>query len=133
MILLSCRRPIRPYNVIIIMFLYESHLLFFSIPSRPLSSSITLQDNTYIICITGDHSTPVEYGDHSCEPVPFLVSHINSTLSPDEVSTIKFDEISAVQYGQLGRFPGHQMFPILHRYMNEIHHCNNNNNPNLIP
>ncbi|EPS70078.1 hypothetical protein M569_04674 [Genlisea aurea] len=25
----------------------------------------------YYICVTGDHSTPVEYGDHSFEPVPF--------------------------------------------------------------
>lgn len=25
----------------------------------------------YAICVTGDHSTPVEYGDHSFEPVPF--------------------------------------------------------------
>ncbi|CAH9080590.1 unnamed protein product [Cuscuta epithymum] len=25
----------------------------------------------FFICVTGDHSTPVEYGDHSFEPVPF--------------------------------------------------------------
>ncbi|KAK6152700.1 hypothetical protein DH2020_012339 [Rehmannia glutinosa] len=27
----------------------------------------------YYICVTGDHSTPVEYGDHSFEPVPFAL------------------------------------------------------------
>lgn len=27
----------------------------------------------YYICVTGDHSTPVEYGDHSFEPVPFAI------------------------------------------------------------
>lgn len=27
----------------------------------------------YAICVTGDHSTPVEYGDHSFEPVPFTI------------------------------------------------------------
>jgi len=30
----------------------------------------------YSICITGDHSTPVEYGDHSYEPVPFTICHV---------------------------------------------------------
>ncbi|PKI69889.1 uncharacterized protein LOC116205505 [Punica granatum] len=27
----------------------------------------------YALCVTGDHSTPVEYGDHSFEPVPFTL------------------------------------------------------------
>lgn len=27
----------------------------------------------YALCVTGDHSTPVEYGDHSFEPVPFAI------------------------------------------------------------
>ncbi|XP_042504965.1 probable 2,3-bisphosphoglycerate-independent phosphoglycerate mutase [Macadamia integrifolia] len=27
----------------------------------------------YSLCVTGDHSTPVEYGDHSFEPVPFTL------------------------------------------------------------
>ncbi|KAG0600130.1 hypothetical protein M758_11G009200 [Ceratodon purpureus] len=30
----------------------------------------------YSICITGDHSTPVEYGDHSYEPVPFTICQV---------------------------------------------------------
>lgn len=30
----------------------------------------------YFICITGDHSTPVEYGDHSFEPVPFALCRL---------------------------------------------------------
>jgi 2,3-diphosphopglycerate-independent phosphoglycerate mutase len=31
---------------------------------------------SYSICVTGDHSTPVEYGDHSFEPVPFTLCHL---------------------------------------------------------
>ncbi|KAL8240822.1 hypothetical protein R6Q59_014177 [Mikania micrantha] len=27
----------------------------------------------FFLCVTGDHSTPVEYGDHSFEPVPFTL------------------------------------------------------------
>ncbi|XP_073125169.1 uncharacterized protein [Henckelia pumila] len=30
----------------------------------------------YYICVTGDHSTPVEYGDHSFEPVPFTLCRL---------------------------------------------------------
>lgn len=30
----------------------------------------------FSICVTGDHSTPVEYGDHSFEPVPFTLCRL---------------------------------------------------------
>lgn len=30
----------------------------------------------FAICITGDHSTPVAYGDHSHDPVPFAIAHV---------------------------------------------------------
>ena len=30
--------------------------------------------NQYLICITGDHSTPIIVGDHTHEPVPIIVS-----------------------------------------------------------
>ncbi|KAJ0668853.1 putative phosphoglycerate mutase (2,3-diphosphoglycerate-independent) [Helianthus annuus] len=30
----------------------------------------------FFLCVTGDHSTPVEYGDHSFEPVPFTLSRL---------------------------------------------------------
>ena len=30
----------------------------------------------YALCVTGDHSTPVLYGDHSNEPVPVAVAHL---------------------------------------------------------
>ncbi|CAK7335131.1 unnamed protein product [Dovyalis caffra] len=30
----------------------------------------------YFLCVTGDHSTPVEYGDHSFEPVPFSMCQL---------------------------------------------------------
>lgn len=31
----------------------------------------------YLLCVTGDHSTPVQYGDHSYEPVPFTICHLS--------------------------------------------------------
>lgn len=30
----------------------------------------------FVICVTGDHSTPVVFGDHSHEPVPFVMAHV---------------------------------------------------------
>ncbi|KAI3747952.1 hypothetical protein L6452_10710 [Arctium lappa] len=30
----------------------------------------------FSLCVTGDHSTPVEYGDHSFEPVPFTLCRL---------------------------------------------------------
>lgn len=34
----------------------------------------------FSICVTGDHSTPVEYGDHSYEPVPFTICHVKDIV-----------------------------------------------------
>ncbi|XAR51580.1 Phosphoglycerate mutase (2,3-diphosphoglycerate-independent) [Bertholletia excelsa] len=60
----------------------------------------------YFLCVTGDHSTPVEYGDHSFEPVPFtmcqLKDYVNAvggesaimetSLDPFPLPTIKAGE-----------------------------------------
>lgn len=35
----------------------------------------------YSLCVTGDHSTPVEYGDHSYEPVPFTICHLKDFVN----------------------------------------------------
>ncbi len=35
------------------------------------------EDET-IVCVTGDHTTPVKYGDHSHEPVPFVAGVVKS-------------------------------------------------------
>ena len=34
----------------------------------------------FAICITGDHSTPVAYGDHSHEPVPFAIGCVRDAV-----------------------------------------------------
>lgn len=34
----------------------------------------------YSVCVTGDHSTPVVFGDHSHEPVPFTVAHVRHVV-----------------------------------------------------
>lgn len=34
----------------------------------------------YAVCVTGDHSTPVLFGDHSHEPVPFTIAHVRHVV-----------------------------------------------------
>jgi len=84
-----------------------------------------------IIIVTGDHSTPVIFGDHSFEPVPFVIAplalgqrkriesikprkNILDLMSEDTVC--RFDENSASQ-GVLGRFTGAQVMPLVLNFL----------------
>ena len=52
--------------------------------------------NEYILCVTGDHTTPVEYGDHTFEPVPIAIgqiSRIYADLQANKPAEYTFDEI----------------------------------------
>jgi len=42
-----------------------------------LADNEVISNLSYIICVTGDHSTPVLYGDHSHEPVPFAIGSVS--------------------------------------------------------
>ncbi|KAL6961063.1 hypothetical protein U1Q18_038826 [Sarracenia purpurea var. burkii] len=44
--------------------------------ARLLWQAESIGNFEYFLCITGDHSTPVEYGDHSFEPVPFSLCRL---------------------------------------------------------
>jgi 2,3-bisphosphoglycerate-independent phosphoglycerate mutase len=59
------------------------------------------------IAFTGDHTTAVDYGDHTADPVPVLLAGPN--VRSDDVTT--FDERSAAR-GGLSRFSG-QVLPML--------------------
>ncbi len=70
-----------------------------------------------LFCITGDHTTIAEYGDHTCDPVPIVFTDISPLIahpfSGDELpsriaadSTIRFDEIDIGTKGSIGRFSG---------------------------
>ncbi|KAI9264939.1 2,3-bisphosphoglycerate-independent phosphoglycerate mutase-domain-containing protein [Phascolomyces articulosus] len=76
-------------------------------------------ENEYTIVITSDHSTPVLYGDHSCEPVPFCISRPKYAIDPslgkgDRVT--RYEEVDAAR-GCLGRFCGSQLMSIAKLYM----------------
>lgn len=54
------------------------------IPPTSTAPNGTNTDSTlhqqYTIVVTGDHSTPVEFGDHSNEPVPLAIAHVRHAV-----------------------------------------------------
>ena len=53
--------------------------------SVPAGQSRPCTHRQYALCITGDHSTPAVFGDHSHEPVPFTLAHVRW----EQLSTMK--------------------------------------------
>jgi 2,3-bisphosphoglycerate-independent phosphoglycerate mutase len=70
-------------------------------------------DGRLILLFTGDHSTPVTYGDHTGEPCPILIW--GPTVRRDLVT--RFGETAASQ-GGVGRIRGLDIVNILTSYMN---------------
>lgn len=61
-----------------------------------------IEKENYIICVTGDHSTPCELKAHSADPVPVLI------FGRDKDDTSSFGEREA-QKGSLGLFLGREL------------------------
>lgn len=88
---------------------------------------VVTEDRDVTIIITGDHTTPVLYGDHTFEPVPFAIARVSqasqclassssaSSDSPLIDSVSEFSEISVAQ-GALGRFAGDQVMELIKTY-----------------
>jgi 2,3-diphosphopglycerate-independent phosphoglycerate mutase len=92
----------------------------------------------YSVVVTGDHSTPVRTGDHSCEPVPVVIAqlplavcdacahtHNLAKRSPLKAlaafdSVTEFNEIAAID-GVLGRFCGRELMPLIKRLLARSH------------
>lgn len=78
-----------------------------------------------VAVLTGDHTTPTVFGDHTCEPVPVVFADIFDPDSDEERSSIfvpsddcnAFDEISAGMHGSLGRFPGGEFMSLIKRLL----------------
>ena len=66
------------------------------------------------VAVTGDHSTPVLLGDHSCEPVPVSIAKKTACGSQPRDGLTKFSEIECVA-GSLGRFVGMNLVPTMKR------------------
>ncbi|CAI5729433.1 unnamed protein product [Peronospora destructor] len=90
------------------------------------------EDNEVTIVVTADHTTPVKYGDHTFEPVPFAITRVGAAherLQPFYNSGVQtsgdnrssnsltdmvtqFSEL-AVARGALGRFAGDQVMKLV--------------------
>jgi len=68
-----------------------------------------------VIAISGDHSTPVTIGEHTCDPVPIILWGTN--IRPDK--TITFCELES-SIGGLGTIRGHDVLPLLLGYSGQI-------------
>jgi len=68
-----------------------------------------------VIAVTGDHSTPVAVGEHTCDPVPILFW--SNFMRPDGVA--KFSEMDAA-LGGLHTIRGHHVMPLLLGYAGHI-------------
>jgi 2,3-bisphosphoglycerate-independent phosphoglycerate mutase len=65
--------------------------------SQSFSGKQKLLKISNITCVTGDHSTPVEYGDHSFEPVPFSLCRLEDfvgAIGKDNVNAISLEDFS---------------------------------------
>lgn len=74
----------------------------------------------FYIVITGDHTTLCRTGEHSCEPVPFLVSGSishNAVIDDSKISNRKISECFI--NNNLGRFSGKSVIDFLKQILNK--------------
>lgn len=81
------------------------------------------QEEDCVVAITGDHSTPLYFEDHTTEPVPCTISckkafHNHSQFFMKDQCT-KFDEVEVAK-GKLGRFAGHSLMPLIFKIKDRI-------------
>lgn len=60
----------------------------------------------YSILVTGDHSTPVMFGDHSHEPVPLAIADV-----ADVAEALGPDRVGAIPLGPLHSMTQHTVVP----------------------
>lgn len=82
-----------------------------------------------IIVVGGDHTTNIHIGDHSFEPVPFMISTLDThrkLLKNEDISreifrdnVTVFNEIDCAR-GVLGRFPGSEVMSLLKNFRERI-------------
>ena len=57
----------------------------------------------YVLCVTGDHSTPVLFGDHSHEPVPVALAHLADVVAaaggPSALAALPLGAIPTPEFG----------------------------------
>lgn len=80
-----------------------------------LQKIIDTSGDKIVLAVTGDHSTPVSIGEHTCDPTPILLW--SNFIRPDTVE--KFSEFDAA-HGALHTLRGVDLMPLLLGYSGKI-------------
>jgi 2,3-diphosphopglycerate-independent phosphoglycerate mutase len=81
--------------------------------------------NTRLI-VTGDHTTPVAYAEHTSEPVPLVIAdivetgdilHVTSKKTMKADGATQFEETDIGMHGCLGRFPGLELMKLIKHHV----------------
>jgi 2,3-bisphosphoglycerate-independent phosphoglycerate mutase len=68
-----------------------------------------------LLCCTGDHSTPVLYGDHSHESVPLAAAHLHRLVGAVGQAAVEATWLGQIRTPELEPEPGAEAFsPALH-------------------
>lgn len=90
-----------------------------------------------VLVVTGDHSSPVTYGDHTCEPVPILFADVFNPDCPRDKepkhivpdSCTQFTETSSGSNGSLGRFIASEIMPMIKAILHGKHNTRQSGKP----
>lgn len=91
-------------------------------------AALSERQQRVVLVFTGDHTTTVITGEHTFEPVPFVISSLDAYMKTlrGEAATVElkddvtqFDELSCGK-GALGRFPANLIFDLIRSFRARI-------------
>mmetsp|Transcript_7928 Transcript_7928/g.15403 ORF Transcript_7928/g.15403 Transcript_7928/m.15403 type:complete len:179 (+) Transcript_7928:784-1320(+) len=91
-------------------------------------ATLAERQHKFVLVFTGDHTTSTHTGEHTFEPVPFVISSLDAYVKAlnGETASIElrddvtqFDELACGK-GGLGRFPAHQIFQLIKSFKSKI-------------
>jgi 2,3-diphosphopglycerate-independent phosphoglycerate mutase len=94
---------------------------------RHLAALAQRQQN-FVLVFTGDHTTTAITGEHTFEPVPFVISSLDAYVKAQEGElasvalkddVTQYDELACAK-GSLGRFPAHRIFQLIKSFKAKI-------------
>jgi 2,3-bisphosphoglycerate-independent phosphoglycerate mutase len=93
----------------------EKKILAIERSDKMVKQIIDAVGDRVVIAVTGDHSTPVDVGEHTCDPVPIVFW--SKIIRPDRSKS--FSELDAAQ-GALHTIAGQDVMPLLLGYAGYI-------------
>ncbi|MHA1781666.1 MAG: 2,3-bisphosphoglycerate-independent phosphoglycerate mutase [Candidatus Thorarchaeota archaeon] len=95
---------------------YKQKVLAIERTDAMLGKILSAVEDSVVVAVTADHTTPASIGEHTCDPVPIVVW--SKFIRPDDVTA--FSEIDAA-HGALGHLRGMDVTPLLLGYAGHIH------------